>query len=65
MTCEEEFATLESSYVVIRLFQHFQSVEADPARPMAAVGQEEHDVTLVLASGEGCWIRARGYPTEK
>ncbi|KAH9219897.1 cytochrome P450 [Leptodontidium sp. 2 PMI_412] len=57
----QDFALLESSYVIIRLFQEFQSFECDPARPMPALRQEKQDVTLVLASGDGCWIRARAY----
>ncbi|KAH7348667.1 n-alkane-inducible cytochrome P450 [Rhexocercosporidium sp. MPI-PUGE-AT-0058] len=52
----QDFAFLESSYVVVRLLQEFRSFECDPARPMPAPGQERQDVTLVLASGDGCWI---------
>ncbi|PVH78578.1 cytochrome P450 [Cadophora sp. DSE1049] len=55
------FALLESSYLIIRLIQNFQSFECDPARPMPEAGQEGQDVTLVLASRDGCWIRAFAY----
>lgn len=55
----QEFALLESSYVIIRLLQDFSDFEYDPAKEMPAVGQEKQDVTLVLSSGDGCWVRAR------
>lgn len=55
----EEFALLEASYAIIRLLQTFSELVYDPAREMPEVGQERQDVTLVLSSGEGCWIRAR------
>ena len=54
----EEFALLEASYAIIRILQTFQHFECDPAREISEVGQELQDVTLVLASGEGCWLRA-------
>ncbi|KAL2062429.1 hypothetical protein VTL71DRAFT_6695 [Oculimacula yallundae] len=54
----QEFALLESSYLIVRLLQEFHSFEPDPTRPMPTVAQEKQDVTLVLASGDGCWIRA-------
>ena len=47
--------------MIIRLLQTFTDFEYDPAREMPAVGQERQDVTLVLASGDGCWIRAQPY----
>jgi hypothetical protein len=57
----EEFALLESSYLIIRLLQEFSEFDYDPAKQMPAVGQEKQDVTLVLSSGDGCWVRARAY----
>jgi hypothetical protein len=55
----EEFALLEASYAIIRLLQTFCELVYDPAREMPEVGQECQDVTLVLSSRDGCWIRAR------
>jgi cytochrome P450 len=55
----QEFALLETSYVIVRLLQTFREFEHDPAHEMAEVGQERQDVTLVLASSDGCHIRAR------
>lgn len=57
----QEFALLEASYAIIRLLQTFRDFEYDPAKEMPAVWEERHDLTLVLASGEGCWIRAKSY----
>jgi hypothetical protein len=57
----EEFALLEASYAITRLLQTFADFEYDPAQEMPAVGEERQDVTLVLSSGDGCWIRAQPY----
>jgi len=57
----QEFALLEASYAIIKLLQTFHDFEYDPAMEMPAVGQEKHHLTLVLTSGDGCWIRARPF----
>jgi hypothetical protein len=54
----EEFALLEASYAIIRILQTFRHFESDSTREIADVGQERQDVTLVLSSGDGCWLRA-------
>ncbi|KAH8596265.1 putative cytochrome P450 alkane hydroxylase [Bisporella sp. PMI_857] len=54
----QEFALLESSYVIVRLLQTFSKLEYDPARPMPEVGEERQEVTLVLQSADGCYVRA-------
>ncbi|MCJ1366418.1 hypothetical protein MMC16_005546 [Acarospora aff. strigata] len=55
----QEFALLEASYVIVRLLQTFKDFEHDPMREIVEVGQERQDVTLVLASADGCHIRVR------
>ena len=49
---------MEASYVIVRLIQTFSKFEYDPAMPMPRVGEERQDVTLVLASADGCRVRA-------
>lgn len=55
----EDFAIVEASYTIVRLLQTFRDVEYDPDQEMTKVGEERQDVTLVLASADGCHIRVR------
>jgi hypothetical protein len=50
---------VEASYTIVRLLQTFKDFEYDPDQEMAKVGEERQDVTLVLASADGCHIRVR------
>ena len=58
LTGVEEFALLEAGYVVVRILQKFRSFELDPIEKDIAVGEERQDVTLVLASTNGCRVKA-------
>jgi hypothetical protein len=58
-TIVEDFAIVEASYTIVRLLQTFKDFEYDPDQEMAKVGEERQDVTLVLASADGCHIRVR------
>ncbi|KAM3086831.1 hypothetical protein ACMFMG_000954 [Clarireedia jacksonii] len=53
----QEFALLEASYLIVRLLQTFSTFECDPSWPIPEVGEERQDVTLVLASADGCHVR--------
>ena len=57
LLCLEEFALLEASYVVVRMLQKFRSFELHPGDKDIAVGTEKQEITLVLASFDGCRIR--------
>jgi cytochrome P450 len=55
----QEFALLEVGYTVVRLLQVFSRIEYDETRERVRIGEERQDVTLVLACGDGCWVRLR------
>ncbi|KAG6985276.1 hypothetical protein G7Y79_00141g102130 [Physcia stellaris] len=54
----QEFALLEAGYVIVRMLQKFREFEMDPRTKNIAVGAENQEVTLVVASTDGCMIRA-------
>jgi hypothetical protein len=49
---------LEAGFVVVRILQKFQSLELDPRDKDVAVGAENQEVTLVVASTDGCRVKA-------
>jgi hypothetical protein len=49
---------LEAGFVVVRILQKFRRLELDPRDKDVAVGAEKQEVTLVVASKDGCWIKA-------
>lgn len=49
---------LEAKFVTVRILQKFRSFELDPRDMKVAVGTEKQEVTLVLASTDGCRVRA-------
>lgn len=56
----QEFALLEAGYTVVRILQVFESIEM-AGGDWSVVGQEEQVLTLVVSSGEGCWVRMKKY----
>lgn len=44
--------------MVVRILQKFRSFELDPRDKDVAVGAENQEVTLVVASTDGCRIKA-------
>lgn len=42
----------------MRILQKFRSFELDPRDMKIAVGTEKQEVTLVVASTDGCWVKA-------
>jgi hypothetical protein len=44
--------------VVVRILQKFRSFELDPRDKGVAVGAENQEVTLVVASTDGCRVKA-------
>jgi hypothetical protein len=54
----EEFALFEAGYVTVRMLQKFRALELDPRDTEIALGTEKQEVTLVLASKDGCRVRA-------
>lgn len=56
----EDFALLEAAYAVIRILQTFPSLELpddEPTIEEVPVGSERQDVTLVVASADGCRVK--------
>ena len=58
LSISEEFALLEAGYVTVRILQKFRSFEMDPKWRDVGVGAENQDVTLVVASSDGCRVKA-------
>jgi hypothetical protein len=52
----EEFVLLEAGFVITRVLQKFRSFELDPKDRNTAVSAEKQEVTLVLASTDGCRV---------
>lgn len=52
----EEFAMLEASYAIVRIIQIFPNTRVPANEPDVEVGKEKQVLTLVVASGEGCWV---------
>ncbi|KAM5453829.1 hypothetical protein MaudCBS49596_002452 [Microsporum audouinii] len=56
----QEFALLEVGYTVVRLLQTFETIEmAEEKGPYPLVGEEKQTLTLVVSSGEGCWVKMK------
>ncbi|KAL8679207.1 MAG: hypothetical protein Q9186_004504 [Xanthomendoza sp. 1 TL-2023] len=53
-----EFALLEAGFVVVRILQKFRSFELGPKDKDVVVGTENQEVTLVVASTNGCRVKA-------
>jgi cytochrome P450 len=56
--CTEDFGLLEAGYVTVRILQKFRSFELDSRDARIAVGAEKQEVTLVVASTDGCRVKA-------
>lgn len=54
----EEFALLEAGYLIVRILQKFRKFELDPSETDIVVGAEKQEVTLVVASTNGCRLTA-------
>ncbi|KAL9636695.1 MAG: hypothetical protein Q9204_002163, partial [Flavoplaca sp. TL-2023a] len=54
----QEFALLEAGYVVVRILQKFRSFELGLKDKDVVVGTENQEVTLVVASTNGCRVKA-------
>ncbi|KAL8650886.1 MAG: hypothetical protein Q9226_004956 [Calogaya cf. arnoldii] len=54
----QEFVLLEAGFVAVRILQKFRSFELGPKDRNAVVGTEHQEVTLVLSSTNGCWVKA-------
>lgn len=53
----EAFALLEASYVVVRILQKFRGFDIGTKDMVVAAGAEKREVTLVVASINGCRVR--------
>lgn len=57
----QEFALLEAGFTIVRLLQTFETIERTEKSFEAPVGEEKQVLTLVVSSGDGCWVRMRRY----
>lgn len=58
----QEFALLEAAYTVVRLLQTYESIEMVEGKEFnMPVGQEKQLLTLVVASGDGCWVKMKKF----
>ncbi|PLB34797.1 cytochrome P450 [Aspergillus candidus] len=58
----QNFAELEAAYTVVRLLQMFETIEMTEDKPFnIPVGEERQVLTLVVSSGDGCWVRMKRY----
>lgn len=55
---QEDFALLEVGFVTVRILQKFRGLELDSRDKKIPVGVENQDVTLTLASTDGCRVVA-------
>lgn len=44
--------------MIVRILQKFRSFEMDPRDKDVRVGAEKQDITLVVASTDGCRVKA-------
>ena len=63
MCLGQEFALLEIKYTIARILQVFETIEAVEGHGWndCPVGREKQVLTLVVSSGDGCWVRMRRY----
>ncbi|OQD80985.1 hypothetical protein PENANT_c030G04537 [Penicillium antarcticum] len=58
----QQFAELEAAYTVVRLLQKFETIEMTEDKPFnMPVGQEKQVLTLVVSSGDGCWVKMKKF----
>ncbi|KAJ5715294.1 cytochrome P450 alkane hydroxylase [Penicillium malachiteum] len=58
----QEFALLEVRYTIVKLVQTFEIIELAKGKMSdVAVGQEKQGLTLVVSSGDGCWVKMARY----
>lgn len=55
----QDFALLEAGYTVARLVQQFPFITVLAGDPLVEVGKEKQVLTLVVASGDDCWVQLR------
>ena len=53
----EDFALIEASYTIVRLFQKYPRVEMGEDQTYEKTGSEAQKMTLVMAVGDGCLLR--------
>lgn len=57
----QDFALLEAEFTIVRLLQTFETVETTEKSFNCPLGQEKQVLTLVVSSGDGCWVKMRRY----
>lgn len=55
----KDFATLEASYLIVRLVQSFPNMRLPPGNEKLTPGKEKQDIGIIVASTEGCKVVLR------
>lgn len=57
----QDFALLEAGFTIVRLLQTFETIDRTEQSFRLPIGEEKHVLTLVVSSGDGCWVRMSRY----
>lgn len=57
----QDFALLEAGFTIVRLLQTFETIGMTERSFKAPLGQERQVLTLVVSSGDGCYLRMKRY----
>lgn len=57
----QDFALLEAGFTIVRLLQTFETIDRTEKSFRLPLGEEKQVLTLVVSSGDGCWVRMRRY----
>ncbi|KAF7714337.1 N-alkane-inducible cytochrome P450 [Penicillium ucsense] len=57
----QDFALLEAGFTIVRLLQTFETIDMTEKSFKLPLGEEKQVLTLVVSSGDGCWVRMRRY----
>jgi cytochrome P450 len=57
----QDFALLEAGFAIVRLLQTFETIDMTEKSFKLPLGEEKQVLTLVVSSGDGCWVRMRRY----
>ncbi|OJJ42352.1 hypothetical protein ASPZODRAFT_2122377 [Penicilliopsis zonata CBS 506.65] len=57
----QDFALLEAGFTIVRLLQVFETIDMTERSFKLPLGEERQVLTLVVSSGDGCWVKMRKY----
>ena len=59
ITCEEDFALMEASCVIVKLIQAFPNMRLPAYTPVLPLGEEKQAFTVFLSPADGCKVALR------